>query len=281
MRIIEFTITDDSDGRTIRDYLRDFGVSSALLTKLKKAENGITLNGEFARSIDRLSTGDTLAIRLESSGKMPVPLENKDVAPVYNDEDVIIFNKPSGMPVHESRNHLGDTLANIAACYINDSSFRAVYRLDRDTSGLVVIAKNELAASKLAGRVGKDYYAVCQGVFTGSGTVDLPIRRERESIIKRGVYDDGERAVTHWEALKTAGGRTLLKLNLETGRTHQIRVHFAHLGTPLLGDSLYGGDCSEIDRQALHCKTVRFIHPVTQQPLEFDTELPEDMKGLI
>ena len=198
-----------------------------------------------------------------------------------DDEDIIVFNKPSGMPVHESRNHRGDTLANIAACYMNGSSFRAVYRLDRDTSGLVLIAKNELAAGKLAGKVSKDYYAVCQGEFTGSGTVDLPIRREHESIIKRGVFDDGERAATHWEAVKTGNGRTLLKLNLETGRTHQIRVHFAHLGAPLLGDSLYGGDCSEIGRQALHCKTVRFIHPVTQKPMELDTELPGDMKGLV
>lgn len=282
MREIEFDIKADNDGRQIRDFLRDFGVSSALLTKLKNTENGITVNGEFARAIDILHTNDRLKIVITDNGKMPKPLENTAVELVYSDEDVIVLNKPPFMPVHESRNHQGDTLANVAACYMDkDSAFRAVYRLDRDTSGLVLIAKNELCASKLAGKIKKDYYAVCEGVITGSGTVDLPIARMGDSIIKRCVAENGERAVTHYTAISSKNGNTLVKFNLETGRTHQIRVHMSHIGNALLGDTLYGGSTQLIGRQALHCKTIYFTHPVTNKEITVDCDFPTDIKGLI
>lgn len=282
MREIIFKIDDKNSGLMIRDFLRNFGVSSALLTKLKQDENGIKLNGKFAKAIEVLKSGDYLTVNIKNSGKMPEKFECKNVRVAYNDEDILVLNKPPLMPVHESRNHRGDTLANVAACYMeSDCAFRAVYRLDRDTSGLVLIAKNELAASKLAGKIKKDYYAVVSGKFEGEGTIDLPIRRVQESIIERGVFDDGERAVTHYEAIKTDGESTLLKLNLETGRTHQIRVHFSHLGAPLLGDTLYGGSCEKINRQALHCKTIYFTHPITHEKITVDCDFPNDFKGLI
>lgn len=282
MRIIEFEITADDSGKQIRDFLRNFGVSSSLLTKLKNTENGITKNGEFARTIDKIFAGDTIKINIENNGHMPEKLWVNDVQAMYDDEDILVLNKPAFMPVHESRNHRGDTLANAAACYMeSDTAFRAVYRLDRDTSGLVLIAKNELAACKLAGKIHKDYYAVCNGILSGNGTIDLPIRRVRESIIERGVFDDGERAVTHWEAVSNKNNTTLLKINLETGRTHQIRVHFSHLGYPLLGDTLYGGDTDVISRQALHCKAIYFIHPITEKKMVIECDFPNDFKGLI
>lgn len=282
MREIIFKIDDKNSGLMIRDFLRNFGVSSALLTKLKQDENGIKLNGKFAKAIEVLKSGDNLTINIKNSGKMPEKFECENVKVAYNDEDILVLNKPPLMPVHESRNHRGDTLANVAACYMeSDCAFRAVYRLDRDTSGLVLIAKNELAASKLAGKIKKDYYAVVSGKFEGRGTIDLPIRRVRESIIERGVFDDGERAITHYEAIKTDGENTLLKLNLETGRTHQIRVHFSHLGAPLWGDTLYGGNCEKINRQALHCKTIYFTHPITHEKITVDSDFPKDFKGLI
>lgn len=285
MRVIRFEIKEKDNNKQIKEFLRDFGVSSSLLTRLKQTENGITVNGNFARTIDRLSTGDRLVISIQNKGHMPKPLENNNVQMVYDDEDILVLNKPFMMPVHESRNHQGDTLANAAACYmVSDTAFRAVYRLDRDTSGLVLIAKNELAASKLAGRIKKDYYAICEGVLTDSGTIDLPIRRVNDSIIERGVFPDGEKAVTHWCAVKNNGECTLLKINLETGRTHQIRVHFSHIGHPLLGDSLYKGNCEQITRQALHCKTIYFTHPVTEKQMQIDSNFPEDfyqIKGLI
>lgn len=282
MRIIELKISDKNSGRQIRDFLRDFGVSSALLTKLKNTENGITKNGEFTRTIDKIFTGDTIKISIENKGKMPEKLITDDVKLVYSDEDILVLNKPAFMPVHESRNHRGDTLANAAACYMDsDTAFRAVYRLDRDTSGLVLIAKNELAACKLAGKIHKDYYAVCSGALNGKGTIDLPIRRVCESIIERGVFDDGEKAVTHWEAISNKSDTTLLRINLETGRTHQIRVHFSHLGYPLLGDTLYGGNTDLIKRQALHCKTIYFTHPITDKEMAIECDFPNDFKGLI
>lgn len=279
MRIIEFKITEKDNNKQIRDFLREFGVSAALLTKLKHTENGITVNGEFARAIDRITTDDILVISIENSGHMPQKLTDTDVEALYNDADILVLNKPPMMPVHESRNHQGDTLANAAACYMdNDTAFRCVYRLDRDTSGLVLIAKNELAACKLAGKIKKDYYAVCQGILNGSGTINLPIKRLNDSIIKRGVSDDGETAVTHWQAVKSNNDSTLLKINLETGRTHQIRVHFSHLGYPLLGDTLYGSNCDKINRQALHCKTIYFTHPITEKPIVIDCDFPNDFK---
>ncbi len=282
MRIIEFKISALDSGKQIRDFLRDFGVSSSLLTKLKNTENGITKNGEFARTIDKVFTGDTIKITIENKGHMPEKLTDSNVQAVYNDEDILVLNKPAFMPVHESRNHRGDTLANAAACYMeSDTAFRAVYRLDRDTSGLVLIAKNELAACKLAGKIHKDYYAVCSGILSGNGTIDLPIRRVRESIIERGVFDDGEKAVTHWKAVSNKNNTTLLKINLETGRTHQIRVHLSHLGYHLLGDTLYGRSTDLINRQALHCKAIYFTHPITDKEMVIECDFPTDFKGLI
>ena len=281
MREIELKVKLEDSGRQIRDVLRDFGVSASLMTKLKQTENGITLNGEFAKTIERVNSGDLIKIKIESTGHMPAP-KKMDIEIPYEDDDVIVLNKPPMLPVHESRNHIGDTLSNFVAYHIDeDTAFRAVFRLDRDTSGLVLVAKNELSASKLAGKIKKDYYAVVEGIIIGSGTVDAPIIRCGESIIKRKVSPNGERAVTHYESISTRGNSSLLKIRLETGRTHQIRVHMSHIGHPLLGDSLYGGNCSDISRQALHCKDIYFKHPTTNENIHITSDFPVDMKGVI
>lgn len=281
MRIIAFTITEKDDGRRIRDYLRDFGVSSALLTRLKQTENGITVGGAFARTIDLLHTGDSLTIAIENKGRMPSPAAMA-IPVVYEDDDLLVLDKPPGMPVHESRNHIGDTLSNFAAYHLQeDTAFRAVYRLDRDTSGLVVVAKHALAAAKLAGKIQKDYYAVVSGLIAQDGTIDLPIARCGDSIIKRRVDENGERAVTHYYVISHGEDCTLLRFRLETGRTHQIRVHMTHSGHPLLGDTLYGNDASRIARQALHCKDIYFTHPVTEQPLHITCDFPQDFKEVL
>ena len=279
MRTIDFVITDENAGKRIKEFLRAFGVSGSLLKKLKNTENGICKNGAPARTIDTVFCGDRLQINIEDSGKAPESADIK-INLLYEDEDLIAAEKPAFMPVHESRNHRGDTLSNTVAD-ICGGAFRAIYRLDRDTSGIVLIAKNEFAAAKLAGRVRKDYYAVVCGKIEGSGVIDAPIKRERESIIKRCVAPDGESAVTHYTALKHSEKYTLVKLKLETGRTHQIRVHFAHIGYPLAGDTLYGGSTEEISRQALHCRDIYFSHPVSEEEIHIFCEMPQDMKKLI
>lgn len=281
MRIIEFKIEQKDDGKRIKDFLYNFGVSSSLLTKLKKTKNGITVNGEFARTIDNVKCGDVLKISIENKGNMPTPSNEKPEI-VFEDEDLLAINKPPFMPVHESRNHRGDALSNAAANYMEkDTAFRAIYRLDRDTSGIVLIAKNELAASKLAGKIKKDYYAITQKDIGSDGTINAPIAREGESIIKRRVFENGENAVTHFKKIGNFSGGTLYKINLETGRTHQIRVHFAHMGAPLAGDSLYGGETDLINRQALHCKTIYFTHPITEKKITLNCDFPQDFKGLM
>lgn len=281
MRVIEFNIQKKDSGKRIKDFLFNFGVSSSLLTKLKNTENGITLNGSFARAIDTVKTGDILKISIENKGRMPAPSDKK-VEIIYDDEDIIALNKPPFMPVHESRNHQGDALSNAAANYIDkNTAFRAVYRLDRDTSGIVLIAKNELAAAKLAGRIDKDYYAVASKDIGSSGTISAPIARENESIIKRCVNENGETAVTHYEKVKEYKNGVLYKINLETGRTHQIRVHFAHLDAALVGDTLYGKSSELINRQALHCKAIQFTHPVSGTKLTLSCDFPEDIKLLL
>lgn len=281
MRIINFEITEKDDKKSIRTFLREFGVSASLLTKLKHTENGITKNGVFAKTIEELSTGDSLTIKIENSGSIARPM-CIDIEIPYEDEDIIVLNKPPLMPVHESRNHIGDTLSNFVAYHCGENmAFRAVYRLDRDTSGLVLVAKNELAAAKLAGKIKKDYYAVVDGTIENNGIVDAPIARCGDSIIKRKVDENGETAITEYFPIKSNGNATLVKFNLKTGRTHQIRVHMEHIGHSLIGDKLYGGDCSMISRQALHCKDIYFTHPITEKPMHITCDFPNDMKNLV
>lgn len=281
MRIINFNITEKDDKKQIKTFLREFGVSSSLLTKLKHTENGIIKNGVFAKAIEELSTGDTLTVKIENSGHIARPMA-ADIEIPFEDEDIIVLNKPPLMPVHESRNHIGDTLSNFVAYHCGENmAFRAVYRLDRDTSGLVLVAKNELAAAKLAGKIKKDYYAVVSGIIENDGIVNAPIARCGDSIIKRRVDENGETAITEYFPIKVIDNRTLVKFNLKTGRTHQIRVHMEHIGHSLLGDSLYGGDCSKIKRQALHCKDIYFTHPIAETPMHIACDFPDDMKNLV
>jgi len=281
MREITLKIDNNNDGRQIREVLKKFGVSSALLTKLKRTENGITKNGAFAKAIEPVHTGDIVKIKLLPSGRAPTPTKGSlDI--VYEDEDIIVVNKPPYMPVHESRNHRGDTLSNLVAYHTgSNTAFRAVYRLDRDTSGLVLIAKHELAAAKLAGKIKKDYYALVSGTVTADGVVDKPIARCGDSIIRRRGDNNGERAVTRYFPIKQGENCTLLKFTLETGRTHQIRVHMEYIGHTLLGDSLYDGDCSKIGRQALHCKDIYFKHPVTGEEMHLSCDFPNDIKEVM
>ena len=282
---MDFTVTPEYDGKKVQNFLRgNVHISSRLLGKLKHFDDGLLLNGRHIRTIDIIRTGDLLTVNIPEDSAPAEPSNLKVIIP-YEDEDVIVAEKPPFMTVHPTRNHQGDTLANAVAAHLESegkkAAFRPINRLDRDTSGLVVAGLNTYSASRLTGNIRKVYMAVVCGKLEGSGTIDAPIRRQNERYIFREVGEGGERAVTHWEAVKTDGELTLLKIRLETGRTHQIRVHFAYIGHPLVGDTMYGKADEKINRQALHCAAVSFEHPVSGKKIEIMSELPEDMKKLI
>lgn len=285
-RFIEYKIEEEYDGKKVEVFLRNFVKASARVIRgLKNVPDGITLNGEHTRTIDLLHTGDVLRLHLpEDSGEMfeplPYPLEV-----LYEDEDLLIVNKPAFLALHPSHNHQGDTLANAVAYHLKtngkSSVFRSIGRLDKGTSGIVICALNKFAAAKLSGNIYKEYEAVCEGELTGSGVIDRPIFRPDPIKTVRTVDERGERAVTEWKVLKTGNGRTHLRIHLVTGRTHQIRVHFSSLGMPLVGDKMYGTPDKDIDHQALICKYVKFLHPVTGEEIEIEAPEPKDWAKLI
>lgn len=278
----ELKLTVETDAPvTLQNFLiGEKGVSKRLLTKLKRIDGGITRDGKTVRSIDTVNKGDVIVLRFGDDSFLE-PNPDLDVPAVYESDGVIVFNKPSGMPVHPSIKHQGDTLGNKFAAMFPDLTFRAVNRLDRDTSGLCVVAKNALAANALQGRCEKVYYAAVTGEIPETGTIDAPIARERESIIIRCVREDGQRAVTHYRRIAYNGKYSLAEIHLETGRTHQIRVHFSYIGHPLAGDDLYGGTRCDIGRQALHCGQMSFTDPVTGEEVTVRAELPDDIKAII
>ncbi len=285
-RKLQYAIPSEYSSKRVLDFLKHLGFSHRLITKLKQAPDGILLNGEHIRTIDPMSEGDVLEINLPTDKKesISIPVEMPlDI--IYEDDDILVLNKPAMLAVHESHNHLGDTLSNAVAFHLKKegkpSVFRAVGRLDKGTSGLMVCALNRYAASRLSGKIKKQYLAIATGVYEGEGTIDAPIYRPDPILTVRTVDERGERAITHWKALKNDGENTLLRVKLETGRTHQIRVHFASLGTPLVGDTMYGTTDGRICHQALHCCECRFIHPVKNEEMHFFCDMPDDMKKII
>lgn len=246
---------------------------------LKRQAMGITRNGELIRSIDTVYDGDEIILRLDDTSLLE-PNGKLDVRIAFENENLVVFDKPSGMPVHPSVKHQGDTLGNYFAYVYPDLTFRPVNRLDRDTSGLCIAAKNAHAANLLQGSCEKVYFAAVHGITEESGTIDAPIARQQESIIMRCVRDDGQPAVTHYRRLEHNEKYSLEEIHLETGRTHQIRVHFAHIGHPLAGDDMYGGGREDISRQALHCGALTFTEPVSGEKITVHSELPADITSL-
>ena len=264
----------------LQDFLRMEGVSRRLVTRLKRTENGITRNGSFIRTVDYVNPGDIIELETVDSGTLE-PNPKLYVPIVFENENLAVFDKPAGMPVHPSIRHQGDTLGNFFAAEYPGITFRPVNRLDRNTSGLCIIAKNAFSAAALQKNIEKVYYAVVSGYVSGIGTIDAPIAREGESIIKRKVSPQGQRAVTHYKALYSSEKYSLLEIQLETGRTHQIRVHFAHIEHPLAGDDMYGGSTEDIERQALHCGKLKFREPVTGEMITAEAPLKDDINKLI
>jgi 23S rRNA pseudouridine1911/1915/1917 synthase len=284
MRRIDYPVDARFDGKKLYSFLKgEAKLSSKLIRSLKQSETGLSINGARARTIDLLRAGDVVSVTIPDDAHPARPgLLLPEI--LFADDDLLVCNKPALMPIHESHNHQGDTLQNSVALWLQQQgrtgAFRAVGRLDKGTSGVVVCALNAHAAARLSGKPEKTYLAIAAKPFYGSGTIDAPIFRPDPMKTLRTVDARGDRAVTHWEALGTDGKNTLLRIRLETGRTHQIRVHFASLGAPLLGDGMYGEPDERLGHQALHCASVRFLHPVTGETVFCEAPMPPEMAAL-
>lgn len=289
-RVFEFKITPEYDGANVITVLkRHFKMSTALVKELKKYEDGLILNDEHIRTVDTVKTGDILRITLRDGVSGNIIPRNIPINVVYEDEDILVLNKQPHMPTHPSMGNYRKSVANGVMYYFRERGeervFRAVNRLDKDTSGLMTVAKNAYVHARLAsqiqtGELRRRYRCIVCGDISQSGTVDAPIKRADGSVINRIVAEDGQRAVTHYTVIERLRGYTLLEMELETGRTHQIRVHMAHIGHPLAGDWLYGEE-KTAPRQMLHSCYLKLIHPFTGEKLEFNAPLPRDMQEFI
>lgn len=279
------------------DYSR-----SRLQTWIK--EGSLLVNNQPLRSRDRLSEGDLLEINTQMPTNDQWTAEELPIEIVYEDDDLVIINKAAGVVVHPAAGNREGTLLNGLLSKIPqlEELPRAgiIHRLDKDTTGLLIVAKNLIAHTRLVAMlqvrdISREYQAIVQGVFTGGGRIDQPLGRHPINRKKRAVVREGKEAVTHYKIAKRFRCHTLVDVKLETGRTHQIRVHMASIKSPIVGDPLYGGrlqlprachenlakQLQQFKRQALHAKRLAFNHPITEKPLEFQAPLPNDMLLLL
>ena len=283
---ITYHITTSDSEKTIYTYLREHYFKSKTFTLLRHSENdAVFVNGHPVLLKSVLHDGDTLEIVFDEdfSSENIVPV-NLPFEIVYEDEHIMVVNKPKDMPVHPAINNFDNTLANGIAYYFENKGeefvFRCINRLDRDTSGLLIVAKNRISAAILSDfmknrEIKREYRALVAGHFDSmSGTIDAPIARVNDSLIERCVdFENGASAITHYTVLKEYDNNTsLLSIHLDTGRTHQIRVHMAYIGHPLMGDHLYNNEPGNLEHQALHSYSLKFRHPITLEEMEFISE---------
>ena len=287
---IEFVVKAEEEGKSLTAFLRQNGVSLALIKRIKFLPDGIVVDGVKQNSDYKVKTGQKVVINAadtaDNAEKSTVIAQDIPMDIVYMDDCCMVVDKPYYMPVHPSFNHPTDTLANAFVGYWKNKGqqkiFRAINRLDKNTSGLVLIALDAYSAEKLKGNVEKVYTAIVQGkVEPQQGVIELPIARQTESIITRCVREDGQYAKTEYTVIKQNQKFSLLDIVLHTGRTHQIRVHFSHLGHSLAGDDLYGGSTDSIGRHALHCRQLQFISPFNNKKVVINSRLPQDMEDIV
>lgn len=289
-RIINYTIAAEDADLSILTFLRKSGFSKHILTTMKRADHAILLNGlpAFGRTV--LKEHDILRILVPEeigSEESIIPV-NIPLNILYEDEDILVLNKPSDMPVHPSAGNYENTLANGVAWYYKQKNesfvYRCINRLDRDTTGVLVLAKNPLSGALLSAQmkqrqIRRTYLALTNGITPEKGTISAPIARMDDSVITREVnFEHGETAITHYERLAVSDGYSLVELHLDTGRTHQIRVHMKYIGCPLPGDFLYHPVFDRISRQALHSFQLEFTHPITGKPMRFLAPVPKDFQ---
>ena len=290
--ILEYKVNSYLKYTTIKEVLRaHFNMSKRLITKLKK-NNMITLNNKITFLDKEIKIGDTIKCNLdfEESSENIVPTKmNLNI--VFEDDSFLVINKAPGICVHPSILHYEDSLSNGVKYYFEQNGInkkiRPVNRLDKDTSGLVIFAKNEYVQECLIYQMksktfNKKYFALLNGNLDKPfGVIDAPISRKEGSIIERCVDTNGYTSITNYKLIKNYNDFCLVEFDLQTGRTHQIRVHCKFIGHPILGDTLYGEKSNLISRQALHCYYLSFIHPITFKNMVFEIQLPEDMNKLL
>lgn len=289
---IKWNITSANAGVIIKDYLKEHEISKTSLTDIKFKGGNILVNGDNVNVRYRLKIDDVLQVIFpKEEPSEGIKGESIPLAIYYEDQYVLVVNKPAGMSSIPSREHPSGSLASALIGYYQQIGLMAtahiVTRLDRETSGLVLIAKHRhvhhlLSEQQKKGGVKRVYEAFASGVLAeDSGTINGPIARKKDSIIEREVHPDGQYACTKYKVINRTKLFTHLQLQLETGRTHQIRVHLSYLGHPLQGDDLYGGPTTLITRQALHCREVSFYHPFLERECHIVAPLPNDMKDLL
>lgn len=287
-------IVKDGDPTRLKEFLKDKGVSRRIIGRVKFHGGSFVVNDEEVRVRKELVRGDQVALKLPIEEPNPNLSETyKPFEIIFEDEHYLLLNKPADLISVPSAAHLGDTVASRVKAYYLEKDYRhkvvhVVTRLDRYTSGTMLIAKHTLAHSMMGTLLEKQtlekhYEAIVHGhVAAEHGFIDAPIARSPHSIIEREVGADGKPSVTEYKVLQYLDNdMTHVQLSLHTGRTHQIRVHMAHLGHPLVGDDLYGGSKELIDRQALHCRSNGFVHPFSGEYLKIEAPLPTDMQQLI
>ena len=296
MSILEKKVINIEEGTKIREYLKtELGLSTRLI-RSASIDKRIFVNDEVVKMNRILNIGEVIKIDLAKDESQDIAPEKMDIEVIYEDEDILVVNKKPFMVVHPTKNYQSGTLANGVINYFMESNqnciVRLVSRLDMNTSGLIIIAKNQFAHGMLSkemsdNNVEKRYLAIVHGnLEKESGTIDLPIYKPEgiENGIRRVIDERGQRSITHYKVIESFGDASLVECKLETGRTHQIRVHLSSIGHPIYGDTLYGfGEEEEdlIKRQALHAYALDFKSPRTGEMLELKSELPQDMKELI
>lgn len=296
MSTLEKKVEEKYDGIVIREFLKEELELSSRLIRRAAIEKRIFVNKEVVRMRKVLHTGDSVEVKLERVESQNIIPEKMDLDIIYEDDDILVLNKPPYTVVHPTRGYPTGTLANGILYYFNETNqnciVRLVSRLDMDTSGLIIIAKNQYAHMALSkemqlNHLEKRYLAVVHGhLEKEEGTIDLPIFKpeNEESIFKRIIDERGQRSITHYKVIKKFENADLVECLLETGRTHQIRVHLSHIGHPIYGDTLYGYGEDEkelIPRQALHAYGLDFKSPRIKEQLSLRAELPEDILNLI
>ena len=283
---LKFTVEPEHDNMQAKRYLKQVhGLSTRLITRLKNTPDGILMDGKLLRAVDFVRAGAVITVNLPGEQSEYIePVEGKPEI-LYEDSFILAVNKPPYMPVHPVKQHQTDTLANVVVYYARQRGesyvFRAHNRLDRDTSGVVLIAKDKFTINKLKNNVKKTYTALVHGKIDHGGTIAKPIGLLDDSKMVRHVLSEGTPAITHYAPIAFNEQATLLKLQLETGKTHQIRCHMSSMGHPLVGDDLYGGKRDFINRQALHCGTVEFTHPITNEKVTVTAPLPNDIENAV